>query len=179
MSLPDIQYAASLLESGDTSAARKLLQDLIVAVPHHVAARVLLARLAREQGRDQESLRLWQEAALLCPSSPVIRAGLRDAVLFRHFGGPDTGEPEFQDLNRLIEELESARIVPNPDIPAVSDEELETELDDVVTETLARIYENQQYYGEAVLVYEKLAEQYPDRQQEFLDRAAALRDRKG
>jgi len=179
MSLPDIHYAASLMESGDTSAARTLLKDLIVAVPHHVAARVLLARVARDQGRDEESLRLWQEAAMLCPSSPVIRTGLRDAVLYRHFGHPDAGEPEFQDLNRLIEELESARIVPNPDIPDVSDEELDTEVNDVVTETLARIYENQQYYGEAVLVYEKLAEQHPERSQEFLDRAAALRDRKG
>lgn len=178
MSLPDIQYAASLMESGDTAAARTLLQDMIVVVPHHVAARVMLAQVAQSQGRDDESLRLWQEAAALCPSSPVIRTGFRDAILRRQYGGAESGAPGFQDLNRLIEELESARIVPNPDIPVVSDDELETEVNDVVTETLARIYENQQYFSEAILVYEKLAEQHPDRSEEFRDRATHLRDRK-
>ncbi len=82
--------------------------------------------------------------------------------------------PEFQDLDKLIQELESASIVPNPDIPMLSDEDLEQDLEDVVSETLARIYANQSYYAEASAVYKKLAKQKPDRAEEFLKRAAEL-----
>ncbi len=82
--------------------------------------------------------------------------------------------PEFQDLDKLIQELESASIVPNPDIPMLTDEDLEQDLEDVVSETLARIYANQSYYQEASAVYKKLAKQKPDRAEEFLKRAAEL-----
>ncbi len=92
--------------------------------------------------------------------------------------GPDGGEvPEFQDLDQLIEELETAAIVPNPDIPMVSDEELEQDLEDVVSETLARIYANQSYYEEASVVYEKLSVQQPDRADEFLQKAREMKEK--
>jgi len=83
--------------------------------------------------------------------------------------------PEFQDLDRLIQELESASIVPNPDIPMLTDEDLEQDLEDVVSETLARIYANQSYFTEASAVYEKLAEQKPDRAEEFMRKAAEMK----
>ena len=85
--------------------------------------------------------------------------------------------PEFQDLDRLIQELESASIVPNPDIPMLTDEDLEQDLEDVVSETLARIYANQSYFKEASAVYEKLAEQKPDRAEEYMRLAAEMKQK--
>jgi tetratricopeptide (TPR) repeat protein len=84
-----------------------------------------------------------------------------------------------QNLDELIRELETARIVPDPTIPPAVAEDLEPDVDDVVSETLARIYENQRHYGEAARVYEKLALQQPGRAPEFQQKAADLRTRAG
>ncbi len=89
-----------------------------------------------------------------------------------------TGE-EPQNLDELIRELETARIVPDPTIPAAAAEDLESDVDDVVSETLARIYENQRHFSEAARVYDKLAAQQPDRAAEFLERAEEARSRAG
>ena len=83
------------------------------------------------------------------------------------------------DLDRLIEELESARIVPNPDPDDVPDIELDDEIDDVVSETLARIYASQNQYHEAARVYEQLALQQPDRAEHFQQQAAEMRAQAG
>jgi len=85
--------------------------------------------------------------------------------------------PELQDLDKLIQELGSASIVPNPDIPMLTDEDLEQDLEDVVSETLARIYANQSYFTEASAVYEKLAEQKPDRAEEYMRMAAEMKQK--
>ncbi|MDE2995760.1 MAG: hypothetical protein OXT73_03335, partial [Bacteroidota bacterium] len=85
--------------------------------------------------------------------------------------------PEFQDLDKLIHELETASIVPDPDIPLVSDSDLESDIEDVVSETLARIYANQSYFEEAAQVYEKLAVQHPAKKDEFLQRAEEMKER--
>lgn len=84
---------------------------------------------------------------------------------------------EYEDLDHLIEELEDARIVPDPDVDVLPDDELRDDIDDVVSETLARIYANQNYFAEAADVYEKLAVQKPDRRDEFLKRAEEMRGR--
>lgn len=96
-------------------------------------------------------------------------------------GPPDVppGEDEVQNLDELIRELESARIVPDPSIPPAAAEDLESDVDDVVSETLARIYENQRHFDEAARVYDTLAAQQPDRASEFRQKASEARERAG
>ena len=82
------------------------------------------------------------------------------------------------NLDRLIERLQGARIVPDPDFEA-NDIDL-TEPDDdegLVSETLARIYAAQQQYPEAAQVYEILAEQQPERADEFRAKAREMKMR--
>lgn len=81
------------------------------------------------------------------------------------------------ELDRLIDELETARIVPRPDLDAVPEPDLTTDIEDVVSETLARIYATQKQYGEAARVYDRLALENPDRAGEFADKAAEMRRR--
>jgi thioredoxin-like negative regulator of GroEL len=93
---------------------------------------------------------------------------------------PDADQPlpnDLQDLDRLIDELEGARIDPQPDVSDAPKPDLENDIDDMVSETLARIYISQDQYEEAARVYLRLASQEPDRAQEHLEKAAALRDR--
>ena len=83
--------------------------------------------------------------------------------------------PAFEDLDSLIDQLEDARIVPDPDVGPMPEDELDDEIEDVVSETLAQIYANQKYFEEAARVYEKLALQQPERRGEFLSRAEDIR----
>ena len=82
-----------------------------------------------------------------------------------------------ENLDRLIRELETARIVPNPDFEAVPLDYVEDEDEGLVSETLARIYAAQQQYQEAAQVYEVLAEQQPDRAEEFRIKAQEMKMR--
>lgn len=85
---------------------------------------------------------------------------------------------EDADLDNLIEELEGARIEPstNPDDVPAPDLDADS---DVVSPTLARIYEAQGQLEEAARVHRRLAEEHPDeaeahrRQAEALDARAA------
>lgn len=83
------------------------------------------------------------------------------------------------DLDHLIQELESARIEPDPNAETAPDPGLENdpEGEELVSETLGRIYESQGQYREAAEVYEELAAQEPDRETEFLQKAEEMRQR--
>ncbi|MBT8401878.1 MAG: hypothetical protein KJO98_15490, partial [Rhodothermia bacterium] len=67
--------------------------------------------------------------------------------------------------------------VPRPDLDTVPEPDLTSDIEDVVSETLARIYATQKQYGEAARVYERLALENPDRAGEFEDKAADMRRR--
>ncbi|MDQ7041214.1 MAG: tetratricopeptide repeat protein [Rhodothermus sp.] len=81
------------------------------------------------------------------------------------------------DLDRLIAELSSARIEPRPDLDDIPPPELEDDVDDLVSETLALIYAAQQQYEEAARVYEKLALQHPEKATHYHEQAAKMREK--
>lgn len=82
-----------------------------------------------------------------------------------------------EDLDRLIEQLESARIEPDPslegDVPAP---DLEDDVNDLVSETLARIHEGQNQYRKAAQIYVKLASQEPENARTYLKKASEMRE---
>lgn len=207
MPLPDIRQAATMIEEGRIEPARTVLQNILHKVPSHLSARVLLARILESEGDLNGALTMWKQAAFHGPDVQIIEEGLREALLKKRFGNPvpieplpadypvpertaapaqtapavgsQTAPPEFQDLDRLINELETASIVPDPDVPLLPADELESDIEDVVSETLARIYANQSYFEEAAIVYEKLASQHPHRKEEFLQRSAEMKEKAG
>lgn len=79
------------------------------------------------------------------------------------------------DLDRLIQELEAARITPDPEIDEIPPPDLDDDVDDMVSETLARIYASQGKYNEAARVYVELARMHPDRKDTFLKQASKMR----
>jgi tetratricopeptide (TPR) repeat protein len=81
------------------------------------------------------------------------------------------------DLDVLIRELESARIVPNPQPLTAAPLELDDEGEDLVSETLARIYAAQRQFDEAARVFEILAAQQPERAQEYRRMATQMREK--
>ena len=97
-------------------------------------------------------------------------------------------EGETDDLDRLINELQSAQIEPEPDaeagVPPPADAPgEETPADDtspeedVVSETLAKIHAGQNDYQRAAHIYAQLAEQEPDQADEFREKAAEMREK--
>ena len=96
-------------------------------------------------------------------------------------------ESNADDLDHLIDELQSARIDPEPDAesdappaePNETDdaEDTDDEEEEIVSETLARIHEGQGDYREAARIYATLAEQEPDRAGEFQEKADQMREK--
>ena len=83
------------------------------------------------------------------------------------------------ELDALITQLEDApRIRPDPAYEGPETPLDAGDVDDLASETLAKIYAAQHQYVEAALIYEKLAARQPDQADELLERAAALRQRR-
>ena len=207
MPLPNLQHILSLLEKGHADEAVPELEHLVEVAPAYAAAYVALARAYEAERRWNDALHAWQKARLLAPNSPSVRQGLRRlAAAMSHPGATpeapveaptwtkvgevvqaepesetetetEEAPPDFEDLDRLIEELESARIVPDPEPEAIPPPDLESEIEDMVSETLAKIYASQNQFEEAARVYEKLAAQQPERATEFLHLATEMRRR--
>jgi tetratricopeptide (TPR) repeat protein len=101
------------------------------------------------------------------PPLPPVVAGLSKQG--------DLGEDE--ELDNLIQELESARIVPKPEHESIESPVLETDIEDMVSETLARIFEGQKQFDEAARVYDRLATLQPERAEDYNQKASDLRAR--
>ena len=175
---PDIQKAVAYLKEGDAGQAASFLQDMIDRMPEHATAHVLLAQAREALGEWDRALHAWREAVHLVPTSPVIFRGLERAA---RKGNPLSHEPAkleqdaLTDIDSLIASLESARIVPRPDAASLPTPDLDDDIDDVASETLATIYESQQRYKEAARIYDVLAERRPGQAAAFRAKATRLR----
>ena len=104
------------------------------------------------------------------------------------YGEPDVVTPEpappagptvADELDALITQLEDApRIRPDPAYAGPEVDVDAGDVDDMASETLAKIYAAQHQYVEAALVYERLAARTPAQADELLERAAELRQRR-
>ena len=83
------------------------------------------------------------------------------------------------ELDSLIASLEQApRIRPDPTFSGPELRSADVDVDEMASETLARIYAAQHQYAEAALVYETLAAREPERAEAMLAQAAAMRQRR-
>lgn len=124
------------------------------------------------QQTEEESKQGRAQSGLETTTPPSDRSATpEDQVEQLQDAAPDS------DLDQLIDELESAHIEPQPEMEEVSESGLDDDADDLVSETLARIHAAQEQYGEAARIYRELATQEPDRSQEFLERAAEMREK--
>ena len=175
---PDIQKAVAYLKEGDAGQAASFLQDMIDRMPEHATARVLLAQAREALEEWDRALHAWREAVRLVPTSPVVLRGLERGA--RKVNSPllEQAKPErdaFTDIDSLITSLDSARIVPHPDAASIPAPDLDDDIDDVASETLAAIYASQHRCKEAARIYDVLAERRPEQAAAFREKATRLR----
>ncbi len=87
----------------------------------------------------------------------------------------DFDDPD--NLDRLIAQLEGARIMPKPDFEDHAPPDLDDDIDDMVSVTLARIFAAQEEFEEAARVFDKLAIQDPENAEDFRQQAREMRSR--
>jgi hypothetical protein len=182
------------------------LRTLIGAAPNLPSLWIRLATALEASGQISEALRAWTSASLLVPNSEIISAALsrlNERASSEESGSispvpkqaeqadpvePPSGSSESDrddkvehlDIDTLITDLQSGRREPTLDLADVEDApDQGTGSDLVVSETLARIYETQNHLGEAVKIYEALADREKDANKAdvFRARAADLRKR--
>ena len=91
---------------------------------------------------------------------------------------PEPDSSIADELDDLIHQLDAApRIKPDPTFSGPKVTFDETSVDDMASETLAKIYAAQHQYVQAAVVYEKLAAREPDQADTLLERAAEMRDK--
>lgn len=117
------------------------------------------------------------------PETPAADPFGPDALDAPPVAPPDTevaGVPSVADeLDSLIASLEHApRIRPDPAFNGPPIGRTTADVDEMASETLAKIYAAQHQYVEAALVYEKLAAREPDRAAAMLEQAAEMRRRR-
>lgn len=81
------------------------------------------------------------------------------------------------NLEELAERISKAKISPPADTkpPAdTSDENFEFKGAEIISETLAQIYESQSNYPEAIKMYKKLIRKFPEKTDEFTSKIQAL-----
>lgn len=96
--------------------------------------------------------------------------------------GPPAAEndEDIKDLNSLIRRLEGARIQPEPEFGGAEQQggyaPEDEDSQEVVSETLARIYAAQSEYQAAFDAYQRLADENPDRADEFRRKAREIKE---
>lgn len=152
-----------------------------------------------KRGMQEEAMEHAIKAKTFAPGSPLMENlpyffnhpdGLnawlpsREESSFSHYSTQEQVSrvsASLLDLDKLIAELsqiETKKITPdqNEDVDTETDlSERSSKVDDIVSETLANIHENQGRYKLAIQTYEKLTSLYPSKQERYQEQISRLR----
>ncbi len=153
--------AKNRYETGEIETAKKILDEGIAlypdyATPLYIYAKILISEGEIEQAK--EKLAAAEKLFTARETKTYFEKLLKGEII-----------PE-EDLDPILQEL-------NEEILPEKDEAEEPE--NIVTETLAEVYESQGAYKEAIGVYEKLMELEPENSEKYEAKISELREKLG
>ena len=191
---PSLQVYVDQFEDDPNGTIERLEQHInrrnIGAVGYY-----FLAHFCHESGRLEKAKKYAWTAKILAPGSPGLEhlhyyithpesfdawKPVNDRPAFRkNFQRNDRPHP-IQDLDSLITRLSSAEKekikLPETDDKERKDLGLESsKVDDIVTETLAHIHEQQKNYNAAINTYQQLLKSNPSRKDHYEKKIARLK----
>jgi tetratricopeptide (TPR) repeat protein len=188
-----VALAHACEQQGRRAEARRSWRHAHLLAPSSPAVRAGLRRTAdgssAAAGATEEESFVWKRASADAGPEEAAPTAASDAAPARSSGAEltDAMPPALEgieaeglaasgsdDLDGLIEEIERARIEPTPDPDDVPAPDLELGDSDMVSPTLARIYEAQGQHAEAARVYRRLAAERPAEADAFHQQADTL-----
>ncbi|MDH7604626.1 MAG: hypothetical protein QHH13_06985 [Melioribacter sp.] len=177
------RVAASIIEEGNIADAVKIIEKGLDKFPRYPSAYFILAIAKAYNGNETEALELVNRGNSFINSdetkefySTKIKKIVEERNSLKevkkkaiwHESKVDIDNSIEEQLDILAEQLSKARI------SYVPDDNLQTELEvpeytgkKIVSETLARIYESQKNFKEAILIYKELMKLYPEKSEYY------------
>ncbi len=177
------RVAASLIEEGSVAEAIEILEKGIIKFPEYPSAYILFAIAKAFYGNEKEAIEFLERGILLINSpetkefyenkiKEIIKERdslkeVKKSVIWEEKNIIEEDSIE-ERLDIIAEKLSKARINYVPD----TDTQIEIELPEykgkkIISETLAKIYESQKNYKEAISIYKELIKLHPDKSEYY------------
>jgi len=177
------RVAASIIEEGNISDAVKIIEKGLEKYPRYPSAYFILAIAKAYNGNETEALELVNRGNSFINSDETkefyttkikkiveernsLKEVKKKAIWQESKVNIDNSIEEQLDI--LAEQLSKARISYVPDDNSQAELEMpEYTGKKIVSETLAKIYESQKNFKEAILIYKELMKLYPEKSEHY------------
>lgn len=189
------RVAANEIANGNYLEAIKILDEGIDLFPNYASAFLVLAIAKAYEGKEEEARIVAKIGADLIGDEATYSSYVNQIanIIEERNSISEVMRPSFIEeikeevvlteeeksledkLDVLAKQLSKAKIIPKDDLPENPEELPGFKGKKLVSETLAEIHIKQKNYGEAVLIYEELLNQKPEKVEYYLQRISEIK----
>ncbi len=190
-----VRVAANEIVNGNYLEAIKILDEGIDLYPNYASAFLILSIAKAYEGKEEEAKIVAKIGSDLIGDETTYTSYVKQIanIIEERNSISEVMRPSFIEeikeevvvaeeeqtledkLDVLAKRLSKAKIIPKDDIPENPEELPGFQGKKLVSETLAEIHIKQKNYGEAILIYEELLNQKPEKVEYYLQRISEIK----